>query len=101
VDAFGNQYVTDGGQFTVNIGADSGITVIKAAPGRLCRVILQAANGSNAVYISDNATTIAGTVLGYIPASAPAGVYNFQTPAQFGITIGSETGVPQMTVSYS
>jgi hypothetical protein len=93
--------VTPGGAATVPIPAGTaGNTVVKAAPGRLCRVLVTT-SGSGEVLIYDNATEATGTIIGVIPAGAPTGcVFDFEMPAIYGITVGGGPNNPATTVSY-
>lgn len=86
---------------TVAIAASkSGNTVVKASAGRLSRILIQAAVATNAIEVFDNASAASGTVIGYIPVAAAAGVYDFEMPAANGITVGGASTNPAMTVSY-
>lgn len=101
VDASGNVVGEGGGVATVQItGAKTGVTVVKASAGQLCRVLLQAANATNTILIYDNATAASGTVIGAIPATAVAGMYAFDMPAVNGITVAGNATNPAMTVSF-
>jgi hypothetical protein len=89
-----------GGAKTLAISA-AGTVVVKAAPGRLCRVIVTA-TASGPVTFYDNATTGSGTVLGVVPASAAVGaLYEFQAPAANGITAVAAATPSSVTVVYS
>ncbi|MGH3546692.1 MAG: hypothetical protein ACRDQU_00900 [Pseudonocardiaceae bacterium] len=108
VDSLGNVVsvtnplvTTSGGATTTAIAAGTvANTVIKASPGRLCRVLVTA-TGTNAAQIFDNATTNAGTVIGGLPASPALGTsVDFQMPAVNGITVGGNAGNPALTVSF-
>lgn len=91
-----------GGSSTIAIAAGTvANTVVKAAPGRLCRVLLTTAAATAAIQIFDNATTNSGTVIGYIPLNATVGsIFDFQFPAANGITVGGAASNAAMTVSY-
>lgn len=100
VDANHNLYITNGGTATVVITASSA-GAVKAAPGRLCRVLVTTAVTS-AVSIFDNTNAASGTVIATIPTTAAVGtVYDVQLPAAVGIYVGGGTGSPGLTVSYS
>lgn len=100
VDLNGN-VVTPGGTKTVQIASGTtAVTVVKTTAGRLCRVLLQAANGAAAILVYDNASAASGTVIGAIAASAVVGAYDFEMPAANGITVGGASTNPAMTVSY-
>jgi hypothetical protein len=83
----------------------AGVVVIKAAPGRLCCVLVTTATtASQAITFYDNATAGSGTVIGVIPGGTTAGtVYTFLMPANNGITIGQNASLAagQITVSFS
>lgn len=99
--AQGSAYVTDGGSTATAIAAGVvGNTVIKAAAGRLCRILATTVGTAASVLIYDNATTNTGTVIGALPANTPIGTYVFQTPAVNGITVAGAAANPAMTVAY-
>ena len=77
-------------------------TVVSAAPGRLCRVLVTTAGaGAGNVLIFDNATTNSGTVIGVIPATIAIGTYyTFEMPAANGITVANVVSGPVLTVTY-
>lgn len=93
--------VSSGGSATVSIAAGTTAnTVVKAAPGRLCRMLI-AVSGTAAVTIYDNASAASGTVIGAAPASAAVGTsYDFEMPASLGITVAGNAALPGITVSY-
>jgi hypothetical protein len=92
--------MSQGGQATAQATPTS-LTVIKAASGRLCKVLLQTANGANAINIFDNASAASGTVIGVIAASAVAGtLIDFAMPAVNGITIAATAAAATITVSF-
>lgn len=100
VDGFGFSLAPGGDLlFPVASGA-TGAQTVKNSPGRLCRVILATANGAAAITFYDNASTTTGTVIGVIPASAAAGMYDFQMPARTGITFTGASTNPALTVGY-
>ena len=100
VDAQHNVQVSDGGTATVVITASSA-GAVKAAPGRLCRVLTTSA-ATAAVNIYDNTNAASGTIIATVPASAAVGtVYSPQMPAAVGIYVGGGAGTPGLTVSYS
>jgi hypothetical protein len=75
-------------------------TVIKATSGRLCRVIVTV-TGAAAMSIYDNAAAATGTIIGQLPANPAVGsVYDFQTPAALGITVGGAGTNPGVTITY-
>jgi len=77
--------------------------VVKAAPGRLLKVVVTTATAGGAITIYDNATTNSGTILLAIPAAAAIGtVYDVNLPAANGIyvyTSAASAGV--LTIGYS
>lgn len=97
----GTAYVTSGGStatpIAVNTAAD---TVIKATPGRLCRVIVTT-TAANPMQIFDNASAGSGALIGALPASPAIGtVYDFQTPAAAGITVKGSATNPAVIVTF-
>jgi hypothetical protein len=100
IDASHNVQVTDGGTATVVITASSA-GVVKAAAGRICRVLLTSI-ATSAVNFYDNTNAASGTIIATVPATTVAGtVYSVQMPAANGIYVGGGAGSPGMTVSYS
>ncbi len=78
------------------------LTVVKASPGRLCKVLVTTANGENAINIFDNASAASGTIIGVVAANASVGtIYDLQMPAAHGITIAGTASAGTITVSYS
>jgi hypothetical protein len=99
VDGLGN-VATPGGTATVAVAAGVATdTVVKAASGRLCRILVTAV-GTNPLSVWDNASGHTGTVIGQLAASAPIGSYDFQLPAANGITVQGNAANPAITVSY-
>lgn len=89
------------GVATVSIPAGTTAnTVVRKSIGGLGSILLQAANGATAILVYDNAAAAGGTVIGYIAASAVAGIYNFDMPASQGVVIAGASTNPAMTVSY-
>lgn len=98
--AKGTPFVSDGGRAATAIAAGVATdTVIKASPGRLCRILVTTA-GANALLVYDNATAGSGTVIGALAAAAAAGIYDFQMPASAGITVKGNAANPAVTISY-
>ncbi len=90
----------DGGQTTAIAAATATDTVVKAAPGKLCRVLITT-SGTAAVEIFDHATAGSGKKIGHIAANAAAGtVATFMMPAANGITVKGDANLPAMTISY-
>jgi hypothetical protein len=76
-------------------------TVIKATPGRLCRLLVVTA-GSNAMVVYDNASGHTGTVIGAVAANAVAGtMVEAQAPALSGIVVQGNASNPAVTVIWS
>lgn len=93
---------SEGGTTTVAVAAGTAAdTVVKAAPGRLCRILVTA-TGTNPLQVVDNATVGSGTVIGCLPASPVVGTtYTFNFPASNGITVKGSASNPGVTISYS
>ena len=91
-----------GGGTTGTVPTGAANTVLKAAAGRLCRVLVTTAgSGTGSVLIFDSATTNSGTVIGVIPATVAVGTYyTFDLPAANGITVQNVASGPALTVSY-
>jgi len=99
-DTMGEALVSTGGLVTTSVPANASNVVVKAAPGRLCRLLVTA-TGVTAMVIYDNATTNSGTIIGALPASAAiGGVYDFEMPAAAGITIAGSATNPAVTISW-
>lgn len=99
LDALGS-VVTPGGIAAVAIAAGKTTdTVIKASPGRLCRILVSTV-GTNPLSVFDNASGHTGTVIGQLAASAAIGIYDFQLPAANGITVQGNAANPAITISY-
>lgn len=98
----GEASVTNGGLQTTQVTPTS-LTVIKAAPGRLARILVTTANGANQINIYDNASAASGTIIGAVPASAAVtGIpLDIQMPALAGITIAATASAGTITVSWS
>lgn len=92
--------VSVGGVSTVAIAVAAANTVVKAAPGRICRIVITTA-GTTTFTVFDNATTNSGLVLYAAPAANAVGsIIDIQMPAQNGITIQNTATGPAMTVSF-
>jgi len=97
----GEAAVTNGGLQTTQATPTS-LTVIKASPGRLARILVSVANGANPILIYDNASAASGTVIGAVAASAAIGTaVDCQMPAANGITIAATASAGTITVSWS
>lgn len=101
VDAGGAAATGIGGLTTVAIGA-AGSANVKAAPGRLGKVLITVA-GTTALTFYDNATGAAtGTIIGITPTATTAGqVFEFDLPAAAGISAVGGAGSPGVTVGYN
>ena len=103
VDLHGN-VVAPGGSATVAIAAGSATStsVVKAASGRLCRVIATGVAASTAALtFYDNASAASGTIIGIIPTGTnPGQSFDIQMPASNGITAGLLSGSAAVTVSF-
>lgn len=100
VDLNGNVVVPGGSAAVAIVAAKTGVTVVKASAGRLCRVLVQSTVATNAILVYDNASAASGTVIGAIPVGAAVGAYDFEMPAVNGITVGGNSTNPAMTVSF-
>lgn len=99
-DTMGELLTTTGGLVTSSVPANASNVVVKATPGRLCRVLVTA-TGANPMQIFDNATTNSGTIIGALPASPAIGtVLDAEMPAANGITIAGSATNPAVTVSW-
>lgn len=75
-------------------------TVVKAAPGRLCRVVV-IATAANPMAIYDNASAGSGTQIGALPANPAVGSsYDFHVPVSNGITIKGSATNPGVVVTF-
>jgi hypothetical protein len=97
----GATVTTSGGVTTVAIAAGtSADTVVKATPGRLCKVLVTT-TGTNPMSIWDNASGHTGTVIGAFAASPTVGtVASFDMPAANGITVQGNAANPAVTISF-
>ena len=90
--ALEGETITGEGKWTTAVTAAqiaAAAVVVKAAPGRLCKVLVTTTTTtSEAITIYDNASTASGTVIAVIPGDTSAGtVIDFQMPCNNGITI--------------
>lgn len=90
--------MSTGGSDYVAVAATAiaaGNVVIKGAPGRLCKVIINTAlTSAQSISFYDNATTNSGTVVFTTAAAAAAGtVYDLQVPCYKGITIAANASL--------
>jgi hypothetical protein len=104
----GEKPVSSGGFNSLPVTAAqvaAGVVVVKAAPGRLCTVLVTiTTTAAQAITFFDNAAAGSGTVIGLIPGGTVAGtVIGFNMPAQAGITIGQNGSLAAgaITVSFN
>jgi hypothetical protein len=91
---------TYGGQFSRAIASGAGTVTLKAAPGRVCRIVVTVA-GTVAFTVFDNASAASGTVLFTSPTSTSLGsIFDLQIAAQNGITFSNPVSGPGITVSW-
>lgn len=97
----GAAVTTSGGVTTVAIASGTATdTVVKATPGRLCRVLVTTTN-TNPMTIWDNASGHTGTIIGAFAASPTVGtVVSFEMPAANGITVQGNAANPAVTISF-
>lgn len=78
------------------------LQVVKATPGRLCRIVITTA-GTESISIYDHASAASGKKLFTTPATSALGsIYDIQMPAELGITVAAQTAnTPAFTVSYT
>lgn len=81
----------------------AGVVILKAAPGRLCRVLVTiATTAAQPITIFDNASAGSGTVIGVIPGGSTAGqIFDFEMPANLGITIGTNASLAAGSITVS
>lgn len=101
VDTLGNPI-----EPTANTGiaAGSSTTIVKGAPGRVCRfIITTAGTSSDNATIYDNATAGSGTILGVIPGGTTltGAQVNVGMTAVNGITVVNVASGPAFTIAYS
>jgi len=91
---------TFGGKFSQAVASGAGTVVLKAAPGRLCRLVVTVA-GTVAFTVFDNASAASGTALFTSPTATSIGtIFDIQLPAQNGITVSNPASGPGITVSW-
>jgi hypothetical protein len=96
----GETLASYGGKFSQAVASGAGTVVLKAAPGRLCRIIITAA-GTASFSVFDNASAASGTLLYISPATTSLGqIIDVQVPAQNGITVSNPASGPGVTVSW-
>lgn len=96
----GETLATFGGKFSQAVASAAGTVTLKAAPGRLCRIVITVA-GTVAFNVFDNASAASGTALFTSPTATSIGqVFDIQMPAQLGITVSNPASSPGITVSW-
>ena len=100
------EQLTGVGQFTTATDATAiaaADVVIKAAPGRLCRIIVTTATtAAQPITFYDNATAGSGKIIFIIPgAAAVATFYDVQMPCALGITIAKNTSLAAGAITIS
>lgn len=96
----------DDGDSTAAVAAGvTGNTVIKAGSGALAKVLVTSTNGAAAISIYDangpTSGSVAGTVIGVVPASAAVGsIYSLGMPFQNGLTVGGAATNGAITISF-
>ena len=96
----GETLTTYGGRFSQAVASGSGTVIIKAAPGRLCRIAVTV-GGTVAFSVFDNASAASGTVPFASPTTTNLGtIFDVQMPAQNGITISNPASGPGLTISW-
>jgi|SRR6478735_2114759 len=96
----GETLATYGGRFSQAVASGAGTVTLKAAPGRVCRIVVTV-GGTVAFTIFDNASAASGTVLFTSPTATSIGtIFDVQVPAQLGITISNPASGPGITVSW-
>jgi hypothetical protein len=101
VDTLGNP-IEPTANTAIAVGAST--TIVKGAPGRVCRFIITTAGSSsdNAI-IYDNASAGSGTILGVIPGGTTltGAQVNVGMTAVNGITVVNVSSGPAFTIAYS
>jgi hypothetical protein len=96
----GETLTTVGGQFRQAVASGAGTVTLKAAPGRLCRIVVTVA-GTIAFSVFDNASVASGTALFNSPTTTTLGtIFDVQLPAQNGITVSNPASGPGLTISW-
>jgi hypothetical protein len=96
----GETLSTFGGKFSQAVASGAGTVTLKAAPGRLCRIVITAA-GTVAFTVFDNGSAASGTALFTSPTATSIGtIFDIQLPAQLGITVSNPASGPGITVSF-
>jgi hypothetical protein len=97
----GETLATYGGRFSQAVASGAGTVTLKAAPGRLCRIVITV-GGTAAFSVFDNASAASGTALFTSPTTTNIGtIFDIQLPAQNGITVSDPASGPGITVSWA
>ena len=97
----GETLSTYGGRFSQAVASGAGTVTLKAAFGRLCRIVVTVA-GTVAFSVFDNASAASGTVLFTSPTATSIGtIFDVQVPAQNGITVSNPASGPGLTISWA
>jgi hypothetical protein len=73
---------------------------LEAEGGRLCNVLVTTKGTGTLTVYDNNEGKAEGTIIGFLPASAPEGIYAFDMPAAKGIYAVSASSGPAVTISY-
>jgi hypothetical protein len=106
---FRKQQITKDGAAAVSIGgaqtvavAAAGSANVKAAAGRLGRVLITVAGTASITFYDNAAGNSTGTIIGITPATTAVGtVYDFNLPAAAGISAVGGAGSPGVTIGFS
>lgn len=81
----------------------AGPVVIKAAPGRLCQILITTTlTAAQSVTVFDNASTGSGTIIGVTtPGATASTLFTFYMPAVNGITIGQNAALAAGAITVS
>jgi hypothetical protein len=93
--------ISIGGQSTAAVAA-AGSANVKAAPGRLCRVLVTTAGTASITFYDNAAGGSTGTIIGVSPAVTTLGqVMDFNLPALVGISAVGGAGSPAVTIGFN
>lgn len=98
-----NEAMVSNGSQRFDVPAATAGVVIKNGPGRLCRAVVITNMATTALTFYDNAAgTATGSIIGVIPVTATAGqIFDFEMPANVGISAVGGAGQTAMPVSFS
>jgi hypothetical protein len=90
------------GTSTTSVATGAGNTVLTAAVGRLCTVVVTTAGtGSTPVLFYDNASAASGTVIAAIPGTVSVGtVFQFNQPVVNGIVVANVANGPVLSCAW-